>query len=97
MINNISLKEIGKMLQDAESILLFPHENADGDALGSCVALCTTLRNEGKRASVYVGEKPADYISFIAGDCCVTEISVRRILTSAFAWTAARKAEFPAD
>ncbi|MCI7145186.1 MAG: bifunctional oligoribonuclease/PAP phosphatase NrnA [Clostridiales bacterium] len=73
MINNISLKEIGKMLQDAESILLFPHENADGDALGSCVALCTTLRNEGKRASVYVGEKPADYISFIAGDCCVTE------------------------
>lgn len=71
MIKNISLKEIGKKLQDAQSILLFPHENADGDAIGSCVALCLSLREMGKDAFVLVGEEPADFISFITGDCCI--------------------------
>lgn len=71
MIKNISLKEIGNKLQDADSILLFPHENADGDALGSCMGLCITLRNIGKEAFVCMGEEPAEYISFIADESCI--------------------------
>lgn len=31
---NDALEEIGKQFLAAESVLLFPHENMDGDALG---------------------------------------------------------------
>ena len=50
MISNSSLSEMGNLLRSAESIVLFPHESPDGDALGSCAALCRALRNEGKDA-----------------------------------------------
>ena len=39
MISNSSLKDIGRMLMEAETILLFPHTSPDGDAIGSCAAL----------------------------------------------------------
>ncbi|HIU95975.1 MAG TPA: bifunctional oligoribonuclease/PAP phosphatase NrnA, partial [Candidatus Copromorpha excrementipullorum] len=44
MISNSSLKDIGRMLMEAETILLFPHTSPDGDAIGSCAALCRALR-----------------------------------------------------
>ena len=47
-MKNNSLREIAQVLHEAESILLFPHVNLDGDALGSCAALCRTLRLQGK-------------------------------------------------
>ncbi|MFR8854025.1 MAG: hypothetical protein ACLVHQ_03515 [Oscillospiraceae bacterium] len=43
-MKNNSLREIAQVLHEAKSILLFPHVNLDGDALGSCAALCRTLR-----------------------------------------------------
>ena len=46
MTANDTLKEIGRQFMEADSILLFPHENVDGDALGSCAALCKALRKE---------------------------------------------------
>ena len=35
MIANVSLEKIGKTIQEADSILIFPHINPDGDAIGS--------------------------------------------------------------
>ena len=35
MKQNNSLKELGQQLLAADSVLLFPHVNIDGDALGS--------------------------------------------------------------
>ena len=49
-MKNNSLKEIAKKLNEAKSVMLFPHINLDGDALGSCAALCKALRNNGKNA-----------------------------------------------
>lgn len=49
-MKNNSLREIAQRLHEAESVLLFPHVNLDGDALGSCAALCKALRKEGKEA-----------------------------------------------
>ena len=49
-MKNNSLKEIAKVLSEAESVLLFPHLNTDGDAVGSCAALCRALRIMGKDA-----------------------------------------------
>ena len=37
---NISLDKIVAELNKAKSVLIFPHERIDGDALGSSVAIC---------------------------------------------------------
>ena len=49
-MKNNSLKEIAQKLHEAKSVMLFPHINLDGDALGSCAALCKALRKNGKNA-----------------------------------------------
>ena len=68
MKTNTTLKEIGTALQDAQSVLLFPHINPDADAIGSCVALCRYLRGQGKTAWVLTENKMPDYIAFLVED-----------------------------
>jgi len=73
-ISNATLKEIGEALFNAKSVILFPHENPDGDSIGSCVALCTALRKRGVDAWALVEEKIPDQIAFIdeGGERCCT-------------------------
>lgn len=73
MVTNTTLKEIADILAKADSVLLFPHENADGDAIGSCVGLCLALKSLGKDAWVLTGEPLAEYISFMEYGCCTTD------------------------
>ena len=56
MVNN-TFKEIAEVLLKAEKILIYPHINADGDAVGSAAALCHTLRRLGKTAYVLIEEQ----------------------------------------
>ena len=73
MISNASLKQIGDMLFEAESILIFPHVNADGDAVGSAAALCRALRNVGKESWVMMNEEVSSYLSFMDTEFCITD------------------------
>lgn len=70
MKQNNSVKEIGQKLMEADSVLLFPHINADGDALGSCAALCAALRNAGKQAAILMEEETPEYVSFLDQGYC---------------------------
>ena len=45
------MNAIIQKLNEARSVLLFPHINMDGDALGSSVALCLALRQMGNPAA----------------------------------------------
>lgn len=72
MMKNNTLKEIGEELINEDIILIFPHILMDGDALGSSVALCDSLRNIGKNASVVIEDKIPTYLEFLAGDYCVS-------------------------
>ena len=54
MISNTSLNEMGAILREAETILIFPHVSPDGDAIGSCAALCRAMRAEGKTAWIHL-------------------------------------------
>ena len=53
---NNSFDEIAKVMLDAQTVLLYPHINMDGDALGSCAALCKALRMAGKQAYILIEE-----------------------------------------
>ena len=75
-IHNATLEEIGKALFNAKSVILFPHENPDGDAIGSCVALCSALRKQGVDCWALVEEKIPDQIAFIdegSEKCCTKD------------------------
>jgi len=73
MISNASLEKIGTLLSAAQSIIIFPHLNVDGDALGSSSALCRALRNMGKEAWILLEEDVPNYISFIDTEFCTQD------------------------
>lgn len=68
MNSNISLKEMGRLLESAEKTLIFTHVNPDGDAVGSSAALCSFLRGRGKEAWGIVDEDIPQYLDFINGE-----------------------------
>lgn len=67
-VSNATLKEMGIILESAESVLLFPHINPDADAAGSCMALCRALRQRGKTAWVLVDGPLPGYMRFLTED-----------------------------
>lgn len=69
-MNNDSLKTISGVLSGAERILLFPHINMDGDALGSAAALCHVLRRMGREAFVLLEDKIPDNLAFLDRGYC---------------------------
>ena len=74
MRENIELTEIGKKLLDADSVLIFPHVNPDGDAIGSTVALCLALRQKGKKSYVYSKGQHPNYLNFLRTDVIVDDL-----------------------
>lgn len=70
---NASLKDIARKLMWASDIIIFVHQNPDGDALGSSTALAKTLRGMGKTAYVLLEEEVPGYLSFMDTDCCTLD------------------------
>lgn len=62
----MTLDDILKEIEKAETILLLAHENPDGDAIGSAVGFCLALQNMGKTAEVLMNEYPANF-NFLPG------------------------------
>lgn len=64
---NMIEKEIIKAIERAESIAILPHVFADGDALGSSIALTLALRQLGKNVKVYIEEEIPHTFNFLPG------------------------------
>ncbi|NLP29867.1 MAG: bifunctional oligoribonuclease/PAP phosphatase NrnA [Clostridiales bacterium] len=72
---NISLDKIVAELNKAKSVLIFPHERIDGDALGSSVAICIALRRLGKEAHILIEEELPTNLAFLDEGYCINEYS----------------------
>jgi len=80
------LNKIVELLREAQTVLLFPHVQIDGDAFGSSLALCGALRNQGKQVYVLMEEGIPHNLSFLCGefyeeDCrkyCVEQIELEQ-------------------
>ena len=70
--NNNSLREIADLLKNADSVLIFPHLQMDGDALGSSAALCAALRRQGKKADILIEDKIPENIKFLDKGYCIS-------------------------
>ncbi|HZK01583.1 MAG TPA: bifunctional oligoribonuclease/PAP phosphatase NrnA [Anaerovoracaceae bacterium] len=73
-----SLAEIGNVLSSADSILIFPHIQIDGDALGSSVALCGAFRKRGKKADIIIEDKIPENIKFLDKGYCVWDTDITK-------------------
>ncbi|MCQ2359552.1 MAG: bifunctional oligoribonuclease/PAP phosphatase NrnA [Phascolarctobacterium sp.] len=65
MSKELSLKEVGKMLMEAQSLVLCFHVSPDGDALGSSVGLARFLKQQGKNVKVFVDDVVNDFYKFL--------------------------------
>ena len=61
---------------DLDGILIFPHVNADGDAVGSCTALCLALRSLGKKSYIMMKEPIPKNLDFLDFGCITDDDSV---------------------
>ncbi len=75
MANN-SMKEIAGVLLDAKTVLIFPHINIDGDAIGSASALCKALRNLGKTAYILMEDDIPGNLKFLDKGYCTDDLNV---------------------
>lgn len=73
--NKSSLAQIAALLNDAGSVLIFPHLQMDGDTLGSSVALCSALRKQGKIAYVLIEDEIPGILRFLDNGYCTAEYS----------------------
>ncbi|MBQ0005125.1 MAG: bifunctional oligoribonuclease/PAP phosphatase NrnA [Clostridiales bacterium] len=71
-----SLTAIAERFKELDNILIFPHINMDGDAIGSASALCLALRQMGKNAYVFVCENTPDNLDFLEMNCVTDDASV---------------------
>lgn len=62
------LEKVASRLRDAAEVFLFTHEFADGDALGSMVALVLYLRSMGKTVHAFVPGKVQSVYRFLGTD-----------------------------
>ncbi len=60
-------KELIKEIEKAESVAIFPHISADGDAIGSSLALALALKKIGKKVIVYMEESIPETYKFLPG------------------------------
>ncbi|MBE6039931.1 MAG: bifunctional oligoribonuclease/PAP phosphatase NrnA [Clostridiales bacterium] len=73
---NDTIKSIATIMKDLDGILIFPHMNMDGDALGSSTALCLALRSLGKKAYVMINEPVPKNLDFLECGCTTNDDSV---------------------
>lgn len=72
-MGNNNLREIGKKLEEAKTVLIYPHVNMDGDALGSAVAVCKALRMQGKRCFILIEDEIARNLQFLDRGYCTKD------------------------
>ncbi len=64
MKKNTDIKTLSDKLFSAQRVVLFPHENPDGDSTGACIALSLALRGAGVECFV-CSEQPPKYLDFL--------------------------------
>lgn len=73
---NDSIRSIATIIKDINTVLIYPHINMDGDALGSCSAICLALRSLGKKAYVMISEPVPKNLDFLECGCTTTDDSI---------------------
>ena len=63
-----NISEIKKLLREPKNIVIVPHKNPDGDAMGSTLGLCHFLKKIGHRSFVIAPNNYPNFLKWIPGD-----------------------------
>ena len=75
-MKNNTFEEIAGVLSASEKVLIFPHVNMDGDALGSAAALCRGLRKIGKECYVLIEDDIPFNLEFLDKGYCTKDKNI---------------------
>lgn len=67
MIMDATLSKVAEKLIEARDIVILPHINADGDALGAALALALALKDMNKDVDILVEEEVPSNLDFLPG------------------------------
>ena len=76
MKQNNTFCEISQVLKEAGSVLIYPHVNMDGDALGSAAALCRALRDLGKECHILIEDTIPRNLLFLDHGYCTHDQNI---------------------
>ncbi|MGN0162418.1 MAG: bifunctional oligoribonuclease/PAP phosphatase NrnA [Candidatus Ornithomonoglobus sp.] len=65
------MEKVINLIKNAKKAAIIPHIKADGDAIGSCLAMQAVLRKIGISAVIYVEEHVEKRLQFLDGDIAV--------------------------
>lgn len=77
-MRNNTFAEIAQVISASEKILIYPHVNMDGDALGSAAALCKGLRKQGKECYILIEDGIPANLTFLDQGYCTSEQNLIR-------------------
>lgn len=63
----MTFNEIPSVLKEKDKIVILPHVSADGDSIGSSLALALALGKLGKHVKIYIEEKVPQTFEFLPG------------------------------
>ncbi len=67
------LKELVHLINESNKIAVLTHTSADGDALGSCLAMGLAMEYLGKKVSVFIEEPVPKTLDFLPGQHLISE------------------------
>ncbi|MGB7392796.1 MAG: DHH family phosphoesterase [Pricia sp.] len=67
-MNFEDIQAVQQLLSEPQKIVIVPHKNPDGDAIGSTLALWHYLRNRGQEAAVIVPNDYPKFLKWMAGN-----------------------------
>ncbi|MCF8358044.1 MAG: bifunctional oligoribonuclease/PAP phosphatase NrnA [Prolixibacteraceae bacterium] len=73
LLNHDKINQFSAIIHKAELILIVPHVNPDGDAIGACLALKGVLDNMGKASRVIVPNEFPEFLQWMKGSDVVID------------------------
>ncbi len=67
-VRHEDMQKIADVLNESQTMYIFPHMVADGDAMGSCASLCGLMRKMGKTADIVMEDEIPDNLKFLDKD-----------------------------
>ena len=61
----LTIQELSRAIEVSNKIVLIPHKNPDGDAIGSTLGLCHYLKEKNKDCAIVVNDSVPDFLDFL--------------------------------
>ncbi len=68
----IAADRLNELIQTSSDVIIFGHENPDGDSIGSCVGMYHYLKGLGKDPHMIINNRLPDYFVFLVPDGALT-------------------------